>query len=216
MNKPIEAIIFDCDGTLVDSETHSLQVLVDYIREFGLEVTHEYAMERFAGHELTVVFAEFEERLGHKLPDNFLDEFRKRQMSVLAEKVTAIDGAAGLLSALSVPFCVASNAPLNKVELCLTTSDLIKHFPTEMRFSAYEVNKWKPDPALFFLAAERLGIAPENCAVVEDSRFGVQASLNAGMQTFAYDPHRQFVDRADVTSVAGLPELLKLFPTKQA
>ena len=213
MSSLIKAIIFDCDGTLVDSETHSLQVLVDLIAEFGLEVTHEEALERFSGHELSVVFAEFEERLGRKLPGDFLQQFRTRQLPVLAERVTAIDGAGPLLASLTVPFCVASNAPLNKVTLCLKTAKLDGHFPAERRFSAYEVEKWKPDPALFLMAAERLGVAPEHCAVVEDSRFGVQAGLNAGMQTFAYDPHRQFTDRQDVTSVQRLAELSKWFPT---
>ena len=64
-NHSIEAVIFDCDGTLVDSEVISLRVLVDYLKEFGLQIDHSEAMERYAGNELTVVFRDIENQLGH-------------------------------------------------------------------------------------------------------------------------------------------------------
>ncbi|MCP4505406.1 MAG: HAD family phosphatase, partial [Fuerstiella sp.] len=64
MNTPgIEAVIFDCDGTLVDSETLSLAVLIEFVAEFGLEIPHEEALQQFAGNELSVVFRTIEARL---------------------------------------------------------------------------------------------------------------------------------------------------------
>ena len=210
-NVEIQAVIFDCDGTLVDSETHSLAVLVEHVAEFGLNITHAEAMERFAGNELSVVFREFEQRLGHSLPETFLDEFRHRQMSVLEQNVTAIDGAHELIGSLSLPFCVASNAPLNKINLCLTTTGLIPHFHESRIFSAYQINAWKPRPDLFLMAAEALGIPPENCAVVEDSHFGIDAGLAAGMQVFAFDPHNKFSAFNDITRIASLNELQPVF-----
>ena len=187
----IKAVIFDCDGTLVDSETISLAILTECVAEYGLQITHAEAMERFAGSELSAVFHEFQERLGHKLPDDFLDSFRDRQMSVLQEQVQVIEGADELLSAMMLPFCVASNAPLNKVNLCLTSTGLIRHFEAARIFSAYQINAWKPAPDLFLMAAESLGIAAENCAVIEDSVFGLKAGLAAGMQVFGFDPHQK-------------------------
>lgn len=211
MTKRIDAVIFDCDGTLVDSETHSLKVLIDYVAEFGLHISHAEAMQRFAGHELSVVFAEFESRLGHKLPDSFLDEFRQRQLHVLAQKVTAIPFAEQLIQSLSVPFCVASNAPLNKMSLVLTTSGLEKHFPDNRRFSAYEVDAWKPDPAVFLHSAQQLNVPPEHCAVIEDSRFGIDAGLAAGMTVFAFDPEQTLTDRHNVESIPCLSALIGRF-----
>lgn len=205
---PIRAVIFDCDGTLVDSETISLAVLMECVAEQGLHITHEEAMERFAGNELSVVFREFESRLGRKLPDDFLDSFRQRQMSHLEERVEAIPGAHDLLGGIELPYCVASNAPLNKIQLVLRTTGLIRHFDESRIFSAYQVQVWKPEPDLFLLAADRLGIDPRECAVVEDSIFGVKAGLAAGMQVFAYDPHQRLPDEfPTVRSVSQLAEL---------
>lgn len=205
-------MIFDCDGTLVDSETISLAVLMQCVAEQGLHISHEEAMERFAGNELSVVFREFESRLGRALPDDFLDSFRQRQMSHLEEKVEAIPGADDLLQTLALPFCVASNAPLNKINLVLKTTGLIRHFDESRIFSAYQVEVWKPEPDLFLLAAERLGFAPEECAVVEDSIFGVKAGLAAGMQVFAYDPHSRLPEGySAVPSVSHLGKLTNVF-----
>jgi beta-phosphoglucomutase-like phosphatase (HAD superfamily) len=66
---------------------------------------------------------------------------------------------------------------------------LKRFFPDELIFSAYDIQRWKPDPTLFLGAANRLGVSPHRCAVVEDSHFGIDAGVAAGMQTFAFDPH---------------------------
>lgn len=210
----IQAIIFDCDGTLVDSETVSLTVLVEYIAEFGLTIPVEEALERFAGGELPIVFAEVEERLGRKLPEDHLDQFRTRQLARLAQGVDIIDGVEELLSGLTLPYCVASNAPLNKVGLCLETSGLDRFFPEERRFSAYQIRKWKPEPDLFLLAAEALDANPAECAVVEDSIYGVDAGIAGGMQVFAYDPKGELPRREGVRHVTSIHELIGLFSKK--
>ena len=212
----IKAIIFDCDGTLVDSETLSLAVLVQHVAEFGLEISHAEAMERFAGNELSVVFSEFEDRLGRKLPEDFLDTFRSRQMGVLREQLQPVAGVHDLLDAMQVPFCVASNAPVSKIQLCLETVDLIHHFDESVIFSAYQIKRWKPEPDLFLMAAERMQVAPQHCAVVEDSVFGIKAGLAAGMQVYGYDPHEnltgQFENVQLVRSLSELQRLLYVIP----
>lgn len=208
----MKAVIFDCDGTLVDSETLSLAVLVEYVAEFGLDISHEEAMERFAGNELSVVFAEFEERLGRELPEDFLDNFRHRQLGVLAEQLQPIPGVHDLIESMSAPFCVASNAPLNKVNLCLETAGLIQHFPQSRIFSAYQLQKWKPAPDLFLMAAEAMDVSPDCCAVVEDSAFGIKAGIAAGMRTIGFDPHGKLRGAFEnVTFVRSLSELEPIF-----
>jgi len=212
----IEAVIFDCDGTLVDSETLSLAVLVEFVAEFGLEIPHEEALQEFAGNELSVVFRTIEERLERSLPDNFMDNFRKRQIAVLHKELQAIDGAHDLLASLHLPFCVASNAPLNKIAVCLQTTGLDRHFTPDRIFSAYQIEVWKPEPDLFLKAAHDIGVAPENCAVVEDSRFGIRAGLAAGMQVFAYGPHQPVSDNlSNVHTIRHLNELKPFFASSQ-
>ncbi|MEZ6121826.1 MAG: HAD family hydrolase [Planctomycetaceae bacterium] len=207
----IDAVIFDCDGTLVDSETLSLSVLIDYVSEFGLEITPEEAHDRFAGNELSVVFRDIESRLGHALPDHFLDTFRQRQISLLERQLTAIDGAHDLLDGMDLPFCVASNAPFSKIHVCLRTTGLDVHFSEDRIFSAYQIEVWKPAPDLFLKAARDMGVAPERCAVVEDSGFGIRAGLAAGMQVFAFDPDNRHTEYSGIRRVTHLNQLAACF-----
>jgi HAD superfamily hydrolase (TIGR01509 family) len=182
-----EAVIFDCDGTLVDSEIISLGVLVDYISQFGLQMAHDEAVARFAGTNLSFVLAELSDRLTSPLPENHVAEFRQRQMECLRSNLQPIPGAAELLATLKIPFCVASNAPRAKIELCLETTGLDRHFDQTRIHSAYDIQIWKPEPDLFYKAADSLGVRRERCVVIEDSLPGVQAGLAAGMQVFAID-----------------------------
>lgn len=206
----IEAVIFDCDGTLVDSEKLSIAVLADYVAEFGYQITITEALSRWAGGELPKIFSNVEESLGTELPPDHIDQFRSRQLARLATDLEVIDGAHELLDSLTIPYCVASNAPLNKVELCLETTGLARFFPESIRFSAYEIGVWKPEPDLFLLAAERLGIQPSACAVIEDSMYGIEAGLNAGMRTFAYDPLGELTVSSEVTWIRSLRELIPM------
>lgn len=214
-SNPIKAVVFDCDGTLVDSEVISLQVLVDYVAEFGLQISHHEAMQNFAGNELSVVLTDIERRLGKALPGEFLDTFRSRQIELLGQRVKACSGAANLLQQLTVPYCVASNAPLKKIDVCLQSTKLSSFFSVANIFSAYTIEKWKPAPDLFLMAAASLQVPPESCAVIEDSRFGIEAGLAAGMQVFAYCPHsnglaKEYAGRVQV--VQHLDDLLQFLP----
>ncbi|TWT54992.1 6-phosphogluconate phosphatase [Rubripirellula amarantea] len=189
IRQPVQAVIFDCDGTLVDSETISMELLLEGVTPLGIRMTHDEAMVRFAGNDLKVVLAELEATLNTPLPLDFLPNFRRRQFEVLAERLQPVDGAMELLGSLSLPFCVASNAPRQKIRICLETTGLIAHCSDDRIFSAYDVDAWKPDPKLFLAAAEALQVAPADCLVVEDSVFGIEAAHSAGMQVIAFDPH---------------------------
>lgn len=212
----LKAVIFDSDGTLVDSETTSLRVLVECVGELGLELEHSECVAKYAGKELSAVFRDFEDALERPLPNDFLQTFRQRQMAVLGDTVQQIHGAQTLLERLSLPYCLASNAPPDKIGLCLEAAGLAHLIPETRRFSAYEIEKWKPDPALFLWAAETLGFPPEHCAVVEDSQFGVQAGLDAGMHVFALGAHAlaspDVARNHRVTVISQLPELMTLLP----
>ena len=209
--QPIEAVIFDCDGTLVDSESLSISVLVDFVAEFGLEIPYDIALREFSGNDLAAVLSSIEHRLNRALPKDFRERFRDRQISVLKEQLLAINGAEDLLSTMTLPACVASNAPLHKINVCLQTTGLHRYFAESCVFSAYQIQTWKPAPDLFLLAAEALGVAPERCAVVEDSSFGIDAGLAAGMQVFAFDPHGVYEKNHGITAIRCLSELKQTF-----
>jgi beta-phosphoglucomutase-like phosphatase (HAD superfamily) len=89
----IEAVIFDCDGTLVDSETISLRVMSELVGEFGHEISHADAVRRFSGQDLKLVIRELESDMGRELPDDFMERFRERQIPCLQQELQPIAGA---------------------------------------------------------------------------------------------------------------------------
>ncbi|HET7558139.1 MAG TPA: HAD-IA family hydrolase [Rhodanobacteraceae bacterium] len=182
---PIDAVIFDCDGTLVDSELLANEVLVEYAAGFGVPITLEEALQCYVGGKMADCVADMERRLGRKLPDSFVPELRARTAEIFRERLQAMEGAAEMLEALQVPCCVASSGPREKIELSLGLTGLLPRFEGRI-FSAYEVGHWKPDPRLLLHAAEAMGVPPKHCAVVEDSLPGIRAGLAAGMTTFAF------------------------------
>ncbi|MBU8536477.1 HAD-IA family hydrolase [Falsiroseomonas tokyonensis] len=205
----IEAIIFDCDGTLVDSETIGAAVLAEALAEEGLAMTEAEVLHAFRGARLASCMAAVSTRLGRPLAPDFEPRLRDRTALALRQGLREIAGATALVRALSLPFCVASNAPRAKTELNLTVTGLLPHFVGRI-FSAYEVGSWKPDPGLFVHAAATMGAAPARCLVVEDSEPGVQAALAAGMQVLALLPEGPAPWLPEgVRHVAGLHEVAR-------
>ena len=183
-----KAVIFDCDGVLVDSETLENQVFVECVADLGLNLTVAEAVGMYKGRKLAECIADVEERLGRGVPDSFVADFRARSASVFQNHLQPIPGVEAVIQAVqarSVPFCVASSGPREKIEANLSTTGLLTYFQGSI-VSAYEVGSWKPDPGLFLHAARTLGVAPETCAVIEDSLPGVQAGVAAGMTVFGY------------------------------
>ena len=213
MSARCQLVIFDSDGTLVDSERVSMSVWVEMAAEVGVVVDLDDAVSRWSGQNLNVVIGELAAFRGAAIPDSFLDDFRIRQTARLAAEVTPIDGAADVLRALTsgtdaVACRVASNAPRAKVELCLETCGLLEFFDSEHIFSAYDLGVWNPEPDLFQHVAATVGVTGQQCAVVEDSDSGVAAGVAAGMEVFAYDPHAHFTSTGGVTSMEDLRQLL--------
>jgi HAD superfamily hydrolase (TIGR01509 family) len=208
----IEAVIFDCDGTLVDSEVLGHEILVEVLAEFGVVVPLTDALvARFRGRKLHDCLAEIQAELEHKLPEeDFIRRFRQRMAEVFPVRLRAIDGALDLVRSLRHPFCVASSGPREKIEMSLSLTGLLPFFKNQI-FSSYEVGVWKPNPGLFLHAAKTLGVEPHRCAVVEDSIPGIQAGLAAGMTVFAFQPNgSELIVPKDVPLVRHLSELRPL------
>ncbi len=118
----------------------------------------------------------------------FIARYRARAEALFERGVEPMPGAADALATLTLPRCIVSNGPLDKIRQTLHVSGLAPHFGDRL-FSAYEVGSWKPDPGLFLHAARALGVAPARCVVVEDSASGIEAASRAGMRALWFTPH---------------------------
>lgn len=183
----MNTVIFDCDGTLVDSEILAHEVLVEAVAEHGLLLSVDEAVRSFRGYKMAHCVSQLEARLGRPLPDDFVVSFRTRTAAAFRSRLRAVDGALELVQSLSQTVCVASSGPMEKIELSLSLTGLLPFFEGRI-FSSYDVGSWKPDPGLFLHVAQVLGVAPADCAVVEDSLPGIRAGLAAGMTVFAFQP----------------------------
>lgn len=212
VSAPIDAVIFDCDGTLVDSETLANEVLVTFIAEFGFALDLGDALERYRGCRMAECVADLEHRMGRALPRDFVPRLRARTADFFEMNLKPIEGAIETVRGLRLPYCVASSAPREKTESSLRVVGLLPDFRDRI-FSSYEVGSWKPDPGLFLHAAAALGVDPRRCAVVEDSLPGIRAGLAAGMATFAFDPHgRLSFTMPSLGSAVRLRRLTDLLP----
>lgn len=209
MTRRPRAVLFDSDGTLVDTERISTEVLCDELTRHGIAVDVQHAVDHWPGRDLNELLATLQRERGTRLPDDFMDVFRAAQRVRLELEVQEIEGAGAMLDALDLPRCVASNAPVYKVELCLRTAGLLHHFEDGRIYSAYEVNKWKPAPDLFLHAARSMELDPADCVVVEDSAPGVEAALAAEMRVIAFDPHGRIPIRRGVERIESLSEVLE-------
>jgi len=179
-----KCIIFDCDGVLVDSEAISCGVVAELANAEGANINVEYAVKHFSGTSLQFVIDHIESLIHKKLPSNFVQEYRRLCTLRFETDIQPIKGIENVLEQLTLPFCVASNGPLDKMRMNLQWTGLSKYFHDNL-FSAYEVDAWKPDPTLFLTAAKTMGFDPKDCAVIEDSLSGVQAGIAGGFDVFA-------------------------------
>lgn len=207
---PIKAFIFDCDGTLVDSEPLGFQAIGEALAAHGYRLPPGVDLIDLKGQRMATSLAEIGRRIGRALPPDFEVVVRDQMARVFRACLRPIAGAPETLAALRVPFCVASNGPREKMELTLGLSGLLHHFEDRL-FSAYEVGSWKPEPGLFLHAADAMGVAPQHCAVVEDSVAGLRAGVAAGMRVYAFCPMEELPPelRPQVQPLVRLTDLLR-------
>lgn len=187
--KTIEAVIFDADGTLVDSEELGLEILAEHARFVGVPLGGPDEIAAMRGKSMASNLQWFAHRLGRSLPRDFEEQARARMAEAFRQHLVPMPGAHEVVQRLAVPYCVATNGPRHKVELTLEITGLLDLFRDRI-FTSYEVGSFKPEPGLFLAAAAALGVRPEHCAVVEDSEPGMLAGLAAGMRVFAVHTNR--------------------------
>lgn len=213
---PPSLVIFDCDGVLVDSEVVSNQVLADNLARHGVPVDLEECMRLFVGITTGGVMEMLRVR-GVNLPDNWVDDVDGETDTRLKQGVLLVPGICDLLDRLDqsgVPFCVASNGSVEKMQTTLGQNDLWDRFEDRM-FSAISLGIAKPDPGLFLAAARHFAAPAKACVVIEDSPTGALAAKRAGMRCLGFTAHGDGARlRAEGAEIFGdmnqVPALLQL------
>jgi HAD superfamily hydrolase (TIGR01509 family) len=184
----VELVIFDCDGVLVDTERLSVSVDQRVLAHLGITMSADEVVDRFVGRTETYWQAEVGRMLGREVSDEELDGFDPWYRKAFAAELAAIDGVVELLDGLAaagVRTCVASSGTHERMDFTLGHTGLYDRFAGRI-YSATEVAEGKPSPLLFRHAADQEGVDPAGCLVIEDSRFGVQAGVAAGMRVVGY------------------------------
>jgi HAD superfamily hydrolase (TIGR01509 family) len=162
----LQLAIFDCDGVLVDSEAISNTILL-----------------------LADIVVQAQGRLGHRLPEDWLERYERIRADAFRRELQPIAGAAEAVQRVcnsGMAVCVASQGKLEKTRLSLQLTGLDRLFAEPARFSAWSVARGKPHPDLFLHAASTMGASPESCVVIEDTASGVTAAVRAGMRAIGY------------------------------
>ena len=206
-----EAILFDCDGVLVDSEPITNGVLRDMLEEAGWRLSPEACMQIFIGKTVRSEAARIEAHTGQPLTDAWMDAFYARRNARLAAELQPIDGALETVAAvharLAGRIACASGADRFKVEMQLAQVGLAPLFAGRV-FSGHEMPRTKPAPDVYLAAAAALGVPPARCLVVEDTVTGVTAGVAAGATVVGYSPSPVGHGTPEALRAAGAQHIL--------
>jgi HAD superfamily hydrolase (TIGR01509 family) len=185
-----DLVIFDCDGVLVDSERLIVKLEAQICHERGWPLTEDDIIREFVGLSDSAMRERLSELVGEELADDWDAEYTDRYRRALADDVEAVPGVATAIDAIEragLSTCVASSGSHQKMALTLGNTGLLERFDGRIFSSTDpEVKRGKPAPDLFLHVAERLGVEPDRCAVIEDSPFGLVAARDAGMTAFGF------------------------------
>ncbi|CAM3558658.1 6-phosphogluconate phosphatase [Salmonella enterica] len=212
----IEAVFFDCDGTLVDSEVICSRAYVAMFRQFGITLELTEVFRRFKGIKLYEIIDTISKEHGVALAKAELELVYRAEVARLFDsELEAIAGANTLLKSIKTPMCVVSNGPVSKMQHSLGKVGMLHHFP-DLLFSGYDIQRWKPDPALMFHAANAMNVNVEQCILVDDSSAGTQSGIAAGMEVFYFcaDPHNKPIVHPKVTTFTDLAQLQGLWKAR--
>ena len=180
-NHTVSALIFDFDGVIADSEAIANAVLAETVSELGHPTTLDQSLTRYAGRRWDDVMAEIELAIGKSLPSDFSGDLKRATLDRFRTDLKEVSGAAQFIRRFShLPRCIASSSSIDRLQLCLEVLALEAEFGDHV-YSADMVARGKPHPDIFLFAAEKLGVNPEGCLVIEDSAGGIKAAVAAGM-----------------------------------
>ncbi len=206
------AVIFDMDGVLVDSEVIVTRIESEMLAALGADISVAEIVATFTGLSDAVMAETLLRDWNVVLPDSFDAERRERTFAAFEtdlEAVAGIDAALGALVDRDVLLAVASSSSPERIAHSLKLTKLAKYFGEHL-YSAAMVSHGKPAPDLFLFAADKLGVDPGDCVVVEDSAPGVVAGVAACMEVIGFTAgghcgpeHAQRLIDAGATHVAA-------------
>ncbi|WP_196593181.1 HAD family hydrolase [Pectinatus sottacetonis] len=185
----MKAVIFDMDGVIIDSEILHTKTKIETLAEYGIECSREQCLPYF-GRSANDFFGDFIRRSGK---DISLEKIVARKHELFlncaaeSDNVPAIDGVVELITKLhenGVPLALASSSARRNIETFLKKLNIFSYF--NVILSGAELPESKPNPAIYLLAADKLGMAPCDCVVFEDAAAGVIAAKKAGCYCIAY------------------------------
>jgi HAD superfamily hydrolase (TIGR01509 family) len=211
-----KAVLFDCDGVLVDSEPITNGVLHTMLVERGWHLSAQACWDLFVGHTVRSRRDVIEQQTGQPWSEEWLQTFMQRRNQALQKELQIIEGAHAAVAHVhrqsGGQVAVASGADRQKVEMMLAQVGLLPFFAGRV-FSGHETSRSKPYPDVYLAAANHLGVEPRHCLVVEDTVTGVQAGVAAGATVWGYATLGQAKDlqQAGATHVMhDMSELLKV------
>ncbi|WP_107847401.1 HAD family hydrolase [Litoreibacter ponti] len=211
-----DLVIFDCDGVLVDSEPITNRLMQEDLARHGLVLSLDDVLDQFVGGTMRGVMDKAN-AMGANLPIGWVDQFYAQMFERLAAEVEVIPGAPAVLDALDaagLPYAVGSNGPHAKMDITLRRTGLFERLQGRV-YSREDVALPKPAPDVYLKAAADAGVAPDRCAVVEDSPTGAAAGKAAGMTVFGFAaemPRARLLPICDhvFEDMLELPELLSV------
>lgn len=182
------AVLFDCDGVIVDSEGIGIAHIAAEIEALGIELSRAEVFGLFVGKTLPGVATTMRAR-GLPIPEGWTRGVYDRLYAKLAEGtelIPGIDAVLDVLDSAGIPYAVGSNGETRKMHTTLRQHPGVWRRVKDNLYSGQELGCPKPDPGLYLHAANALGVAPGDCVVVDDSPTGCAAGIAAGMRTLGF------------------------------
>ena len=206
MISAFDAVLFDCDGVLVDSEGITHQVLRGMLAEMGWTLSREESMRIFLGKAVKDEQALIEAKTGRQLTEEWYVRFRERRNEALLASVQPVPHAVHAVEWISQKFsgriACCSGADRWKVEMQLAKCGLLPFFEGRI-YSGHELPRSKPFPDVYLAAMEPLGVVAARCLVIEDTVTGVTAGVRAGCEVWGYSPPEAGHDTPVALRAAG-------------
>lgn len=208
-DRPFELVILDHDGVLVDSEVLAMEIITNMLTQRGIPATVEDSFNQHLGRGFDTVVDRLIRNDSSLSPQEIEIEFYDQLFKAFNESLMPVPGIDDLLRYLeaeSIPVGIGSSGTRERVELGITLTDLMQYFVQENIVTRENVNKGKPEPEVFLLVAQRLGIEPSRCLVIEDSPHGVTAAKRAGMSVIGLASRTSADLLADADQVVSRPQ----------
>lgn len=207
----IKCVLFDCDGTLVDSERLCCLAIVETFEQVGVKLRLDAVMDNFTGGQIADVLSSAQELAGSHVSLDLLEPiYREQTQRLFEEQLKPMDGAIELLDFLDqsdIEYCVVTNSPTQKAKKMLATVGLEQRFRNRI-ISAFEANSWKPEPDLLQYAVTMMGFLPDECLYIDDTAKGVKMGVNAGIQTIHFALSCDYQQNSS-TCLTSMSEVIK-------